>query len=114
MIEATNKMTDSDKQMVSDFNNQIINEYGRYLKTIENYTKLEIILKAKKIAFMQCMRDYLVDDASLSLRQIYELSHEYNLLHRCLDVYEKNCDNFGFYEFGAMEIIRLVMQDDDF
>lgn len=114
MIEATYKMTDSDKQMVNDFNIQILNEYGRYLKTIENYTKLEIILKAKKIAFMQCMRDYIVDDESLSLRQIYKLSHQYNLLHECLKVYEKDCDRFGFYEYDPMEIIRIVMQDDDF
>lgn len=115
MIEATYKMDESDKQVIIDFEKKIIEEYGSFLKTIERYTKQELIENAIKIAFFQCMRDYLVDNYDLSLRQIQELSLQHNLLKECYRSYKKDgCDQFGFFEYDAMDILKLTMKDDDF
>ena len=115
MIEATYKMNESDKQIIVDFQKKIINEYASFLKTIERYTKQELIENANKIAFFQCMRDYLVDNFDLSLRQICELSQQYNLLNECYKAYKKDgCDQFGFFEYDAMDILKLTMKDDNF
>lgn len=115
MLEATYKMSDADKQMIIDFEKKIIDEYASFLKTIRNYTKEEIIENAVKIAFMQIMRDYFVDNYDLSLRQINELSHEHNLLQQCYKAYKKDgCDQFGFFEYSGLDILKLTMEDDDF
>lgn len=113
MIEATNKLTESDKQDIFIFEEKIKKEFYEYFKKVKRLTKDEIINQAYKIAFMTGMTEYLLAD-EFSMNKIREMTYEYKFLENCYKQYVKEIDKYGQFPYDLRECVRMAMEDDDY
>ncbi|SRR5574344_92247 len=113
MIEATNKLTESDKQDIATFEDKIKKEFEEYCNKVKNMTKDEIIKQAYKLAFMKGMTEYLLAD-EFSMSKIKEMTYEYKLLESCYKQYAKEIDKYGQFTYDLRECVRMAMKDDEY